>query len=72
MTVESIIKDWGLTVESSIKDSQIAVLTIADIINNSRFEPDVSVESYNESDECKEHHVLRTAVNIAETSLVIA
>ena len=48
------------------------MLTIADIINNSRFEPDVSVESYNESDECKEHHVLRTAVNIAETALVIA
>ena len=48
------------------------MLTIADIVKNSRFEPDVSAESYNESDECKEHHVLRMAVNIAETALVIA
>ena len=48
------------------------MLTIADIINNSNFEPDLSAESYNESDECKEHHVLRMAMNIAETALVIA
>ena len=47
------------------------MLTIADIINNSRFEPNVSAESYIESDECEEHHVLRMAVNIAETALVI-
>ena len=48
------------------------MLTIADIININRFEPNESAESYNESDECEEHHVLRTAVNIAETALVIA
>ena len=38
-------------VESIINDSQIAILTISDIIKNSKIEPNVNAENYNESDE---------------------